>query len=68
MDGKVLYAEAFIEVWNCFGDSVDDVGDFVADDELDVLSGGVSTFAASWSPMKSPSFILIGPSRNSMVV
>ncbi len=47
MDGEVLYAKAFIEVGDSFGDGVDDVGDFIADDKLDVLSGGAGTFAAS---------------------
>jgi hypothetical protein len=68
VDGKILYAESFIEVGDGFGDSVDNVGHLVADNELDVLRGGRNTFAASWSPMKRPSFILIGPSKNSMVV
>ena len=44
------------------------MGDFVADDELDVLGGGTGTLAASWSPIKSPSLILMGPSINSTVV
>ena len=68
VDGEVLNPEAFVEVGDCFGDGVDDVGDFVADDELDVLGGGTGTLAASWSPIKSPSLILMGPSINSTVV
>ena len=68
VDGKILYAKSFIEVRDGLGDSVDNMGHLVADNELDVLRRGKHTFAASWSPIKSPSFILIGPSRNSMVV
>jgi hypothetical protein len=66
--GEVLNAEAFVEVGDGLGDGVDDVRDLIADDELDVLGGSRGTFAASWSPMNSPSFILIGPSRNYTVV
>jgi hypothetical protein len=65
---KVLNSEPFIEVGDCLRDSIDDVGHLVAYDELDVLTTIIGTFAASWSPMKRPSFIFIGPSRNSIVV
>jgi hypothetical protein len=64
VDGEVLNAEALVEVGYGFGDGVDDVGDLVAYDEFDILDGMESTFAANWSPMKSPSLILIGPSKN----
>ena len=57
-------AEVFPEVGYFVYDSVDDVGDFVADDELDILDGGRITLAASSSPMKRPSLILMGPKEN----
>lgn len=68
MHGEILDSEALIEVGDCLGDGVDDVGDLVADDELDVLRSARSTLAASWSPMNKPSLIFTGPSRNSTVV
>lgn len=44
------------------------MGYLIADDKFYVLDREGFTFAASWSPMNRPSFILIGPKRNSMVV
>jgi len=63
-----LNSEPFVEVGDCLGDGVDDMGNFIADDELDILGVGGGTLAASWSPMKSPSLILMGPNINSTVV
>ena len=68
VDGEILYSEAFEEVGHWFGDGVDYVCDFIGDDELDVLCDIMLTLAASWSPRKSPSLILIGPSMKSTVV
>lgn len=64
VDGQVLDAEAFVEVGQTFGDCIDDVGDLIADDELNILGVEGTTLAASWSPMNSPSLILTGPSMN----
>ena len=64
MNGKVLHSEAFIEIWYCLADSIDDMCNFICDDEFDILSVARVTLAASWSPRKSPSLILIGPSKN----
>ena len=60
-DREVVDAEVLPEVRNFVGDCVDDVGDFVADYEFDVLHFGSGTLAASSSPMNSPSLILTGP-------
>ncbi len=68
MDRKVLDAEAFIEIRYAFCYCIDDVGNFVADDEFNVLFRSIFTLAANWSPIKSPSLILMGPSKNSTVV
>lgn len=68
MHGQILNAEAFIEIGDTFRDCIDDMGDFIADNELDVLDTNRVTLAANWSPMNNPSFILMGPSRNYTVV
>jgi len=68
VDRKVLDTEPLIEVGDGLRDSIDDVGHLVAYDELDVLTKNGNTFAANWSPMKRPSFILTGPNRISIVV
>ena len=68
MDREVLNAEPLIEIGNGLGDSIDNMGYLIADDKFYILDRESFTFAASWSPMNSPSFILMGPSRNSMVV
>lgn len=44
------------------------MSNFIADDKFDILGSKVSTLAANWSPINSPSFIFIGPNRNSTVV
>ena len=59
-----MHTEPFVEIWDGLGDSIDNVCDLVGDDEFDVLNGRGVTLAASWSPMKRPSLILIGPKRN----
>lgn len=38
MHGQILNAEAFIEIGDTFRDCIDDMGDFIADNELDVFS------------------------------
>jgi hypothetical protein len=68
VDGEVLNAEAFVEVGHRLGDCIDHVGDLIADYEFDILYPPAATFAARWSPINKPSLILIGPSRNSIVV
>ena len=52
MHGQVLDAKFLVEVGHCFDDCIDDVGDFVANDKLDVLAQLRATLAAKWSPMK----------------
>lgn len=64
MNREVLNSEPFIEVGDGLGDGIDDMCNFVGDDEFDVLNGREGTLAASWSPMNRPSLILTGPSRN----
>ena len=68
MDGEVLDSESLVHVGDGFGDGVYDVGDLVGDDELDVLADMGVTLAANWSPINSPSLILMGPRRNYTVV
>ena len=64
MHGKVLDAESFVEIGDGLRDSIDNVRYLIADDEFYILDRRGFTLAANWSPMNSPSFILIGPSRN----
>lgn len=67
MHWQILHAKAFVEVGDSFGNGIDDVGYFVSDDKLDILVEASDTLAASWSPRKRPSLILMGPKRNYMV-
>lgn len=68
MHRKVLNSKTLIQVGDGFGNSVDYMGNFVGNDEFDILCVDGVTLAASWSPMKSPSLILMGPNINSTVV
>ena len=43
-----MYAKSFPEVGYFFGDGVDDMGDLVADDELDVLREGGGYFGGDF--------------------
>ncbi len=67
VDGEVMNAESFPEVGDLLGDSVDDMGDFVAYYKLDILHKWRSTLAAISSPMNRPSLTLMGPGRNSKI-
>ena len=64
MNWEILNAESLVKVGYTFGDCVDDVCNFITDNELDILGVKGNTLAANWSPMKSPSLILMGPKRN----
>jgi len=44
---QILDAKSFIKIRDCFRDSVDDMGYFVTDDKLNVLSGEKDTLAAN---------------------
>lgn len=59
-----MNAESFPQVGYLLRDSVDNVGNFIANDELNILNNQRSTRAAISSPIKSPSLILIGPGKN----
>lgn len=64
MHREILNAKAFIEIWDVFRDSVDDMGHLIAYYEFDVLGWLRVTLAANWSPMNKPSLIFMGPKRN----
>lgn len=62
---QILNAEPFPKIGDSFRDSIDDMCNFIADDELNILDRKGDTLAASSSPMKRPSLILMGPRTNS---
>jgi len=47
MDREILNAEAFIEIGDRFGDSVNDMCNFIANDKFNVLYAFRVTLAAS---------------------
>lgn len=64
VDGKVLHPKALIQIGDSFRNCINDMCNFIRDNKFNILYVNKNTFAASWSPMNSPSFIFIGPSRN----
>ena len=47
VDRQIVNAKSLPEVGNLPRHSIDDMGDLIADDKLDILSDEVSTLAAS---------------------
>ncbi len=64
VDWQVLNAKPFPEIRDNFGDGVNDMGDLITNNKLDILGWQKVTLAASSSPMNRPSLILIGPKTN----
>ena len=62
-----MNSKTFPKIRDFLRNSIYDMRNFVADDELNVLGYGVVTLAAISSPMKSPSLILTGPGKNSNI-
>ena len=51
-----MNSEAFPEIGYFFGDGVDDMGNFVADDEFDVLDNGVGYLGGNFVAHKESVF------------
>lgn len=47
VDRKILNAKPFPEIGDDFGDCIDDMCDFIADNELNILNNKKNTLAAS---------------------
>lgn len=66
---EIIDALLLIKIWHVSATAINDVSDLVHHDPLLVLrSNGRNTCAAIWSPIKSPSLILVGPKTLKIVL